>query len=140
MREVRPAAVEVPGFGKDFFLRERGDLEDIELRLRFRDLLVEGLCPRCKRVVLGAKSLLVNHPGLVEVVELVDLLGELATLAFKDGQEFGTLADRGIGAPDMGGDFLGGEEEAAQLFVEDAVEVNDGDLVAAGVADILGCV
>ena len=140
MREVRPAAVEVPGFGKDFFLRERGDLEDIELRLRFRDLLVEGLCPRCKRVVLGAKSLLVNHPGLVEVVELVDLLGELATLAFKDGQEFGTLADRGIGALDMGGDFLGGEEEAAQLFVEDAVEVNDGDLVAAGVADILGCV
>jgi len=63
-----------------------GDLQDIEVRLRLRDFLIKLLLPCRKRLVFGPKSVLVDHAGLIEVVELVDFASQFLTVLFKDGK------------------------------------------------------
>jgi hypothetical protein len=58
------------------------DLQDIEFCLDLRNLVFELLLPFGKGVVLRTKPVLVDHPRLIQVVELVDLGEELLALPF----------------------------------------------------------
>jgi len=88
VRELGPALVQVPRPHDDLLLRQVADLHHVELGLRSRDLLIELPEAVGPGVILRTESVLVDHPGLVEIVELVDLAAELLALRFKNAEQF----------------------------------------------------
>jgi len=93
-----------------------------------------------ERLVLLPEPGLVDHPRLVEVVELVDLGAELPKLRFEDSEEFGLLPERLVCQLQLRSNLIVREQEVPDLLLEDGFEVVDRDLVAAGVAGVFRAV
>ena len=68
--------------------REACDAENVDLCLDGRNLVVELLFPFGEGPVLRPEPGLVDHPRLVEVIELVGLGLKLPGFPFKDGEKF----------------------------------------------------
>ena len=96
VRELGPALVEVSCSEDDFFFGKLADLHHVKLGLSGRDLIIKLAESVGPGVVLRTESVLVDHPGLVEVVEFVDLSVELLALGFEDLEKFGLRMDRGV--------------------------------------------
>jgi hypothetical protein len=83
--------VEVAGLFERRLLREVRNPHDIDLGLDRGDLVIELRATLGERFVLLAESGFIDHPGLVKVVELVSLLGELLGIPLEDSQELDLL-------------------------------------------------
>lgn len=138
--EGRPAGVEVGRGGHDLLGRETVDLQDVPRGLQGRQLLLDLLEPVGERLVPGAEVLFGEAPCLVQLDERVLLLGNFVALGFEDGDELLLLPDEVAPGVEVLGDLVRGDRVGAQLLVDDAFEVDDGDLVPAGLADVPGLV
>ncbi|MHB8256625.1 MAG: hypothetical protein ACYDHY_14500 [Acidiferrobacterales bacterium] len=113
-----------------------GYVEYVEHCLEPRNLVVKLLLAFRERAVFGPKAVLIDHAGLVEVVEFVDLPGELPVFVFKGTQEIGFFRDRGVGLLQMCRDFIVREIKVPNLFLEYGFQVTERNLVAALVAGV----
>ena len=84
VRKLGPTLVEVSRPKDDFLLGKLTDLHHVKVGLRCRDFIVKLAESVGPGVVLRTESVLVDHPGLVEVVEFVDLSIELLALRFEN--------------------------------------------------------
>jgi len=57
-------------------------------------------------VVFRTESVFVDHPGLVEVVEFIDLSGELLAFHFEHIKKIGLRMDRGVRPFQVCADFI----------------------------------
>ena len=96
VRKLGPPLVEVFRSQDDFFFGKLADLHHVKLGLSGRDLVVKLAESVGPRVVLRTESVLVDHPGLVEVVEFVDLSAKLLALGFEDFEKFGLRMNRDV--------------------------------------------
>jgi hypothetical protein len=138
--ESRPAAVQAPCLLDGFLFREVGDTQDVDLGLDFRDLVIELGPALGKGTVLLPEALFVDHPGLVEVIELVGLGFELPGFPFEEGEELLLFLDGLARLLKVGGNLCIGEQEALDLFMEDGFEVIKRHLVPALLAGVLRAV
>lgn len=97
--------MEVPGFRDSGFVGQVRNLEDVDLGLGFWDLVGELIPAFGERFVFRAESGFVDHAGLVEVVEFVDLLGNLDLLPFEEGEELSLFLDGPVCPFKLGRDF-----------------------------------
>lgn len=137
IRELWPPGVEVTGFPDNFFLRGTRDAEHVKFRLKRRHLVIECHLLSAKRLVLLPESGLVDHPGLVEVVEAVDVSTDPLPLPLRCFKECCFLPDCGVRRFKVFPDLLRGEEEALQFPMEDRLQVFCWNLVSASLADVL---
>jgi hypothetical protein len=85
--------VEVACLGQGGFLGQVGDSLHVDFRLGGGDPLFELVPADGEGLILLPEPSLVDHPGLVKVVELVDLDRELSVLTFEDFEEVGLLLE-----------------------------------------------
>ena len=97
--------MQVPGFRNSSFLGQVRNFEDVDLSLGCRDLVGELIPTFGERFVFRAESGFVDHPGLVEVVELVDLLADLDLLPFEESEKLGFFLDGPVRPFEFGRDF-----------------------------------
>ncbi len=67
-------------------LGQAPDTQDVDLCLDGWNLIVELLFPFREGPVLRPEAVLVDHPGLVEVIELVGFTLEFPGFPFEDGE------------------------------------------------------
>ncbi len=96
VRELGPPLIEVFRSEDDFFFGKMADLHHIELGLSSRDFFIKLAEAVGPGVILRAESVLVDHSGLVEIMEPVDLPVELLALGFEDPQKFGLCVNCGV--------------------------------------------
>ena len=89
LRELGPALVEVFRSQDDFFFGKVADLHHVKLGLSGRDFIVKLAESVGPRVVLRAESVFVDHPGLIKLVEFIDLTAQFLALRFKDFEQIG---------------------------------------------------
>jgi hypothetical protein len=135
--EERPSVVEVTGFGQDLVLAEVPDLEEVNLALEPRLLVLDGLESFLKRSVRPAESLRRDLIGHVQLIDPVHVGADLAEVGFKADQSLFLGLDLLVGLAEVPGHVLRREEELSQLLVEDGFEVADTDLIPTGSADVL---
>ncbi|OIQ88058.1 hypothetical protein GALL_300650 [mine drainage metagenome] len=112
------------------------DFENIDARLGLGYFLVKLSLPFGERMILGTKPLLVDHPRLVEVIELVRLGDDLFAFCFKNPEQFGFLGNREVCLSQVCGYFGIRKEKVLDLFMEHHLKVCYRDLVPAFVAGI----
>ena len=93
--EPRPAVIDVLCSQEDFFFGKLADLHHVKLGLSVRDLVIKLAESVGPRVVLYTESVFVYHPGLVEIVEFLDLSVELLAFGFEDFEKFGLRKESG---------------------------------------------
>jgi hypothetical protein len=84
----RPAGVEVLGLADDLFLRKKADPHGVNLGLGTWDFIPELFQPFANALVARSEAVLVDRPGLIQVIEFVGLGRHLALFALEDGQQF----------------------------------------------------
>ena len=83
---------------------------------------------------------LVDHAGLVQVIELVGLGGELCSIPFKDRQKFLLLPHRHVRVRKVCGNLRIREEKLGYLRMEHGLKVIQWNAVPARLAGVLGAI
>jgi len=121
-------------------MRKGADAEYINLRLKRGNRIIELRTPLRQRPVLCTKPTLVDHSGLIQVVELVRLGSQLRPLLRERRKLRVFDTDGGILLLQLLCNLLRSKEEPLEFLMEDRLKVVCGNLGTTGLADVLGTI
>jgi hypothetical protein len=135
--KLGPSAVEILGLGDDRAAFKVLDGQEVDLPVQARDLTAKLSPSLLQWSVPRSEACRRQLPVEVEASDLLHLGGELLPFPLQTLKENVALGELPVSLGEVRGHFVGREDESPELLGEDLLQVHDGNLVAAALADIL---